>query len=155
MHVVLLPGQTVYTAPLTSPLTGQSSIYLVTALADGGQLSAELRLDALNSVLTSSLAVEQEAAGVGLYDANKNRIGSSGQLWADPLSLPPPGQHQPRLLNGQPVLVSQALLEPVNWTVSVETPLLPPARLYPGYPGGAAARAGAFSPVDDTLRARA
>ena len=130
MHVVLLSGQIAYTAPLTSPLTGQSSIYLVTALADGGRLSAELRLDALNAVLTSSLLGEQEAAGLGLYDANKNRIGSSGQLWADPLSFPALGQHQPRLINGQPVLVSQARLEPVGWTVTVETPLLTRLRGY-------------------------
>ncbi len=124
LRAALSPGLVVYTAPLTSPLTGLSTIYLVTPLADGGRLAAELRIQALNDALESSLAAEQADAGVALYDANQNRIGSSGKVFTRPDDLPPPGRHLPRILNGLPVLVSRGAIEPPGWTVSVETPLL-------------------------------
>ena len=55
-----------YSSPVTSPLGGNRTVYLVAGLPDGGRLAAEIRLDQLNETLAHSLAVEHASSAVML-----------------------------------------------------------------------------------------
>ncbi len=118
------PGQVGYSPIVTSPLSGRQTIYLVTALSDGGRLSAELRLDALDAFLAQDAQGEGRAMSAWLLDSEGSLLARGGERLAAFGQVPAVGESRARLVGGDLVLVS---VQPVNltgWTMLIVSPLL-------------------------------
>lgn len=117
-------NRVVYSVVTTSPLSGQSTVFLSTRTNDGGLLSAELRLEALSANLAQSLTANRASARAQIVNGEGLRLAQAGQ----PLRTHAAGmvtrQVQSRWVGGDLVLVSAERIAATGWTVTVESNLL-------------------------------